>query len=55
MINANYNYCTNHLLIHAHLSINCVKIKKRHNVTFEINPVRIFKCRYYPSKCVINQ
>ena len=28
MINANYNYCTNHLLIHEHLSINVVEILK---------------------------
>ena len=29
MTNANYNYCTNHLLIHAHLSINFVEIEKK--------------------------
>ena len=28
MINANYSYCTNRLLIHEHVSIHFVEIKK---------------------------
>ena len=29
MINANYNYCTNYVLIHAHFLINFVEILKK--------------------------